>query len=143
MTHLHLTAIVLTIIFFLITFFMQKAGRNTKVIHMILRIMYIILLVSGGMLFFSVFNITFLYILKAVLGILMIAFFEIILRKRRGWKSYWSSMGINCFNLYFGHIHRTDFTNGILYWLKNKKGKTSFRCLTLFVLATIKLNGLT
>jgi len=41
--------------------------------------MYIIILVTGGILFFSVFNITFLYILKAVLGILMIAFFEMIL----------------------------------------------------------------
>jgi hypothetical protein len=116
LTHLHLTAIVLTIIFFLITFLMQKAGKNTKVMHMILRVMYIILLVSGGILFFSVFNITFLYILKAVFGILMIAFFEMILVRSGDGRTttiHWILIAITCiFVTYMGLILPMGFYIG-------------------------------
>lgn len=44
MTHMHLTAIILTIILFIVTYFLQKSGKNTKVLHMILRVLYILIL---------------------------------------------------------------------------------------------------
>jgi hypothetical protein len=95
---------------------MQKAGKNTKVIHMILRVLYIILLVTGGILFFSVFNITFLYIIKAVLGILMIAFFEIILVRSGDGRTtgiHWILIAITCiFVTYIGLVLPMGFYIG-------------------------------
>jgi hypothetical protein len=95
---------------------MQKAGKNTKVMHMILRVMYIILIVSGGILFFSVFNITFLYILKALFGILMIAFFEMILVRSGDGRTttiHWILIAVTCiFVTYIGLILPMGFYIG-------------------------------
>jgi hypothetical protein len=79
MTHAHLTTIVLTIIIFFITLTLQKKGRNIKVLQMILRVMYLLTILTGGMLLFSFYKITLLYAIKAVLGLALITFFEIIL----------------------------------------------------------------
>ncbi|MFE8697715.1 DUF1516 family protein [Cytobacillus sp. FJAT-53684] len=79
MTHAHLATIILTIILFCITLTLQKKGRDTTVLHMILRVFYLLLVLTGVLLFFSVFKITILYILKALLGIAMIGLFEMIL----------------------------------------------------------------
>lgn len=79
MTHLHLTVILLTIIFFFITWALQKQGKNVTAYKMILRIFYLLLLASGGMLLFSVYKITFLYIVKSLIGLAMIGVFEMIL----------------------------------------------------------------
>jgi hypothetical protein len=79
MTHAHLTTIVLTLIFFLITLNLQKKGRSTKVSKMILRVMYLLTILTGGMLFIAFYKMTILYTLKAVLGVAVIGMFEIIL----------------------------------------------------------------
>lgn len=79
MTHAHLTTIGLTLIIFFITLTLQKKGRNIKVLQMILRVMYLLIILTGGMLLFSFYKITLLYTIKAVFGIALIAFFEIIL----------------------------------------------------------------
>jgi hypothetical protein len=46
---------------------------------MVLRIMYLLIILTGGMMFFSIHIITFLYVLKAVIGLVMIGLFEMIL----------------------------------------------------------------
>jgi hypothetical protein len=79
MTHAHLTTIVLTLIIFFITLTLQKKGRNIKVLQMILRVMYLLIILTGGMLLFSFYKITLLYVIKAIIGLALIAFFEIIL----------------------------------------------------------------
>lgn len=83
MTHAHLTTIVLSLILFLFTLTLQKKGRNIKVLHMILRVIYLLIILTGGMMFFSIYKITFLYVLKAVLGLAMIGLFELILVESR------------------------------------------------------------
>jgi uncharacterized membrane protein SirB2 len=79
MTHTHLTTIVLTIILFIFTLIFQKKGQNVKVLKMLLRVMYLLIILTGGMMFFSIYKITFLYVLKALLGLVMIGLFEMIL----------------------------------------------------------------
>lgn len=79
LTHAHLTTIVLTLIFFFITLILQKKGRSTKVLKMILRVMYLLTILTGGMLFIAFYKMTMLYALKAVLGLAVIGMFEIIL----------------------------------------------------------------
>ncbi|WML45788.1 YisL family protein [Neobacillus sp. PS3-40] len=87
MTHTHITTIVLTIILFLIAVTMQKKGKNIKVLQMVLRVMYLLIIVTGGMLFLSVYTISFLYILKALLGLVMIGLFEMIVSVGKKGKS--------------------------------------------------------
>ncbi|AGK52206.1 YisL family protein [Bacillus sp. 1NLA3E] len=87
MTHAHLTTIVLTCILFFITILQQSKGKNIKIWQMVLRTSYILIIATGLMLFMSVYNITILYILKAVVGILMIGVFEMIIAWRAKDKS--------------------------------------------------------
>lgn len=79
MTHPHIIVIALTILVFIITVSLQKLGKNINVLQMILRVMYLLIIATGGMLLFSVYTITPFYVLKAVLGLLMIGLFELIL----------------------------------------------------------------
>jgi hypothetical protein len=78
MTHAHLLTIVVTFILFIITLLMQNKGKKIKVMQMVLRASYIFILATGLILFFSVFNLTFLYIVKAIVGIVMIGIYEMI-----------------------------------------------------------------
>jgi len=92
MVHVHLTALVLTLILFFIALSLQKKGRNIKILKMILRVMYIIIIVTGGMLLFSLYQITILYVLKTVFGLAMIGMFEMILArsgKERNLAVFW------------------------------------------------------
>lgn len=79
MTHAHLTSLVLSLILFIIIVFMQNSGKKIKVMHMVLRASYILVLATGCMLFFSVYSISFSYILKALFGIVMIGLFEMVI----------------------------------------------------------------
>ncbi len=87
MTHAHLTTLVLTCILFFITIFQQSKGKNIKIWQMVLRISYILVLATGFMLFMVVYKMTFLYILKAVVGMLMIGVFEMVIAWREKGKS--------------------------------------------------------
>jgi hypothetical protein len=92
LTHLHITVIVLTVLIFFVTIFLQKQGKNIKIIKMLLRCMYLLVIATGTMLFSVVYNISLLYILKAVLGLGMIGLFEMILSfggKRKNNRGLW------------------------------------------------------
>ncbi|GAM16644.1 YisL family protein [Mesobacillus selenatarsenatis] len=92
MIHTHITGWVLALILFLVIRVMQKKGKNTKILHMILRVIYIVILGTGLMLLFGLYQITFLYILKSALGIWMIALFEMVLvngKKNESVKHLW------------------------------------------------------
>ncbi|MBT2639292.1 YisL family protein [Bacillus sp. ISL-39] len=81
MIHTHITAWVLALIIFIVIRFLKQKDKNTKVLHMILRVVYIVTLGTGLMLIFELYQISFLYILKTALGMWMIAVLEMILVK--------------------------------------------------------------
>jgi len=83
MTYAHITAWFLTLVLFFIALSLSKSGKakGYKILHMIIRVFYLLILLTGGMLFSSVYHISLLYILKAVVGLWIIALFELILIK--------------------------------------------------------------
>ncbi|MBT2659776.1 YisL family protein [Bacillus sp. ISL-45] len=81
MIHTHITAWVLALIIFIVIRFLKQKDKNTNVLHMILRVVYIVTLGTGLMLIFELYQISFLYILKTALGMWMIAVLEMILVK--------------------------------------------------------------
>ena len=88
MTHAHLTSLVLSLIFLIIIAVLQNKGKNIKIWHMVLRATYILIIVTGGFLFFAAYSIPLSYYLKAILGIVMIGLFEmVIVRKQKGKKT--------------------------------------------------------
>jgi hypothetical protein len=88
MTHVHLTSLVLSLIFLIIIAVLQNKGKNIKIWHMVLRATYILIIVTGGILFFAAYSIPSSYYLKALLGIVMVGLFEmVIVRKQKGKKT--------------------------------------------------------
>jgi uncharacterized membrane protein SirB2 len=85
MTHAHLTSLVVSLILLIIIVVLQSKGKNIKIWHMVLRASYILILVTGGILFFAVYSIPVSYYFKSLLGIVMIGLFEmVIVRKQKG-----------------------------------------------------------
>lgn len=80
-THAHITTWVLALILFFISIGLHKANkvRGLKIVQMILRLFYILIIVTGAMMLFSLAVIPVVYWVKAILGILVIAFFELVL----------------------------------------------------------------
>lgn len=90
MIHLHLTAIVLAVVFFFITYFSIKNpgdpdAKYAKVPHMIARLLYVVVLVSGLVLFIQAMGINgMLYGLKFLAGLFTIGLMEMaVIRKRK------------------------------------------------------------
>ncbi|KOO49571.1 YisL family protein [Viridibacillus arvi] len=86
-THLHITTWVIAIILFLVSAAMQSGTKGQKVTHMILRVFYILIIITGGALFADGmhFNMGMLYGFKLIGGILVIGMMEMVLvRKAKG-----------------------------------------------------------
>jgi hypothetical protein len=83
MTHAHITAWFLTLLLFFIAISLHKSGKTKgfKILQMIIRVLYLLIILTGGMLLFSISHISLLYILKAVIGLWIISLFEMILIK--------------------------------------------------------------
>lgn len=80
-THMHITAWVIALVLF---FVCAMASKPNKVMHMILRVMYILLIITGGALVMkwrSDFGM--IYDIKALFGILVIVFMELTLVKKQ------------------------------------------------------------
>jgi ABC-type transport system involved in cytochrome c biogenesis permease subunit len=85
MTHAHLTSLVLSLIFLIIIVVLQSKEKNIKIWHMVLRASYILIILTGGMLFLAAYSIPVSYYFKSILGIVMIGLFEmVIVRKQKG-----------------------------------------------------------
>ncbi len=83
-THLHITTWVIGIILFFITYALLKKGNpKAKMLHMITRLFYILIFLSGGML---ISNFSY-YAQKMIVGILVIAFMELVLVRTKKEKS--------------------------------------------------------
>lgn len=94
MIHLHITAWVLAfILLFVVTaFYKQGNMKPGKILHMILRLDYLLILYSGGSLFSNYSNWTGELILKVLAGIWVIVTMEMITvktKKEKPTKSWW------------------------------------------------------
>lgn len=86
-TNLHIATWVIAIILFLVSAAMQSGTKGQKVTHMILRVFYILIILTGGALFAKGmgFDMGMLYGFKFIGGILVIGMMEMVLvRKAKG-----------------------------------------------------------
>jgi hypothetical protein len=81
--HGHITAWLLALILFIVALFLHKGGKEkgAKIVHMILRVLYLLIIATGVGLLFSVYKIDVWYVLKAVVGLWVIGLFEMILSR--------------------------------------------------------------
>jgi hypothetical protein len=81
MIHGHVTAWVLALILFFVALYLQSRGseKGAKIVKMILRVLYLLIIATGIGLLFVLTKISVLYILKAVVGLWVIGLFEMIL----------------------------------------------------------------
>ena len=94
MIHVHITAWLLTLILFFVAISLNKSGKakGVKIIQMILRVLYLLIIATGVGLLFSVYKIDVWYILKAVVGLWIIGLFEMILSRiihKRRTSTFW------------------------------------------------------
>ncbi|WP_058308171.1 YisL family protein [Gracilibacillus massiliensis] len=101
MTHLHITAWVLALILLFVSHaFYKKGNKAGKILHMILRLDYLLILYSGGDLFaesLAVNSPIFEVIIKGVAGVWVIAAMEMILvktSKSKPAKNFWIQLVI-------------------------------------------------
>ena len=84
-SHLHSSAWAITILLFLIAFFLLKGGKakGGKIVHMILRLFYVIMIVSGVYLLSALWGFATIYIVKGLLAIVLIGLMEMLLGKAK------------------------------------------------------------
>lgn len=80
MAHLHITAWVIAFILLFVVYSMYKKGNSKpgKILHMILRLDYLLILYSGGSLFAAYENMSFPLIIKLIAGLWTIVSIEMI-----------------------------------------------------------------
>src|SRR5699024_3659464 len=98
MLHLHITAWIIAIILLFVTNSMYKKGEGTAP-HMILRVMYLIILFSGIMLFFDYAHSSFALIIRAIAVLRVIVAMELISVNAKkggsataGWTQFWIAL---------------------------------------------------
>ncbi|WP_210364623.1 YisL family protein [Bacillus sp. REN3] len=81
MIHAHMTAWFLAIVLFFVSLGLHKSGKEkgSKIVQMVLRVVYLLILLTGLMLLFSLDSISLTYILKAAVGLWVISLLELIL----------------------------------------------------------------
>lgn len=79
-THMHIFTWVVGVVLFLVAASMANGTKGKKITHMILRLFYVLIVITGAALFFKHMSIdSMLYGIKFVLGILTIGFMEMVL----------------------------------------------------------------
>ncbi|SFA79273.1 MULTISPECIES: YisL family protein [unclassified Bacillus (in: firmicutes)] len=83
MTHAHIFSWFVAIILFLVALKLYNGdnAKSVKIVKMVLRLFYVFILVTGLILIMGLAKITLLYILKAALGVWVIAMMEMILSR--------------------------------------------------------------
>ncbi|MBS2770541.1 YisL family protein [Anoxybacteroides rupiense] len=86
MTHAHITTWVIAFILFFVSLSMYKAhSPKAKIAHMVLRLFYLLIIATGAMLLFSLYSISVLYIVKAIVGLWVIVAMEMVtVRAKKG-----------------------------------------------------------
>lgn len=77
----HITAWLLSFILFVIALRLNRKGnlKGFKIVHMILRVFYLLIILTGGMIIFSMAQVSVLYYVKVASGLWVIALLELIL----------------------------------------------------------------
>lgn len=93
-THLHITVWVVGIILFLVAAFMHRDSKGRKIVHMITRLFYVLIIITGLTLFIahSSFD-AMLYGLKFLFGLLTIGMMEMVLvrgKKQKPVTLFWA-----------------------------------------------------
>lgn len=99
MIHAHITGWVLALILFVVALSLHKSGKEKglKIVRMILRVLYLVIVATGVGLLFTLYKIDVWYILKAVVGLWIIVLFEMILGRvveNRKTSILWIQFGI-------------------------------------------------
>ncbi|WP_044748758.1 YisL family protein [Bacillus alveayuensis] len=88
MTHAHITAWVVALILFFVAVSLQRGNSpKARMMQMILRLFYLIIIGTGALLLYSIATIPPLYIVKALVGIWVIGAMEMILVRAAKGKS--------------------------------------------------------
>lgn len=100
-THLHITTWVIGIVLFLVAAFMAKESKGHKITHMVLRLFYILIVISGLTLFVehSSYD-AMLYGMKFLFGILTIGMMEMVLvrsKKQKPVTLFWALFAVFLF----------------------------------------------
>lgn len=89
-THSHIFTWVVALILFLVAIYLFKEGKAkaSKIVHMSLRLFYVLIIITGAILFFQFSSIDpALYGVKFIVGLLVIGFAEMVLVRMKKGKS--------------------------------------------------------
>lgn len=104
-THLHITTWVIAIVLFLIAAFMQRDSKGRKILHMVLRLFYILIIITGLTLFIEWSSSDpMVYGIKFLLGILTIGMMEMVLvrsKKQKPVTMFWALFAVFLFATMF------------------------------------------
>jgi RsiW-degrading membrane proteinase PrsW (M82 family) len=104
-THLHITTWVIAIVLFLIAAFMQRDSKGRKILHMVLRLFYILIIITGLTLFIEWSSSDpMVYGIKFLLGILTIGMMEMVLvrsKKQKPVTMFWALFALFLFATMF------------------------------------------
>ncbi|MFC4712673.1 YisL family protein [Planococcus dechangensis] len=93
-THLHITVWVLGVILFLVAAFMQRESKGRKILHMVTRLLYVLIIITGLTLFIAHSSYdAMLYGLKFLFGLLTIGMMEMVLvrgKKQKPVTLFWA-----------------------------------------------------
>ncbi|MDZ5470279.1 YisL family protein [Bacillus sp. 31A1R] len=81
MTHAHITTWVLALVLFFVALSLHKSGKakGAKIVQMILRLFYLLIIATGALLLHSIASISIEYVLKSLIGIWVIGSLEMVL----------------------------------------------------------------
>ena len=104
-THLHITTWVIAVILFLVAAFMQRDSKGRKILHMVLRLFYVLIIITGLTLFIEWSSSDpMLYGIKFLLGILTIGMMEMVLvrsKKQKPVTMFWALFAVFLFATMF------------------------------------------
>ncbi|MGH2317249.1 YisL family protein [Planococcus sp. 4-30] len=104
-THLHITTWVVAVILFLVAAFMQRDSKGRKILHMVLRLFYILIIITGLTLFIEWSSSDpMVYGIKFLLGILTIGMMEMVLvrsKKQKPVTMFWALFALFLFATMF------------------------------------------
>ncbi|MCF6136783.1 YisL family protein [Pseudalkalibacillus berkeleyi] len=88
MIHAHVSSWAIALILFFVTYFLLKAGKakGHKITSMILRLFYVLIILTGGMVFINIVTagaFQFMYLVKVLVGIWVIGGMEMVLAKTK------------------------------------------------------------
>lgn len=100
-THLHITTWVIGIVLFLAAAFMARESKGRKIVHMVLRLFYILIIITGLTLFIEhSAGDAMMYGLKFLFGIVTIGMMEMVLvrsKKQKPVTMFWALFAVSLF----------------------------------------------